>query len=232
MPNLQIVNRYQLVHAIAMFFGSPAWIGLILFCTVGIGFSETPTTLVNIDYLPKLLIVTLVMWYLPKICGALDVLLRTSKSKHFGGRLRFTMNLFFEIVFSILMTPITWFNHTIFIIGLMFGKKAGWSSQTRDDHAISIPQAIHHFWPHTILGLALSFLLYFKHPETLVYGFIFFGGLLFSIPLVVITSQPWLGRLMIRYQLLSLPEEIMPSKELISLELSTFQVNTSKKKTI
>jgi Tat protein translocase TatC len=66
-----------------------------------------------------------------------------------------------------------------------------------------------------ICPLAWRFFLSFEHPEALPYGILFFGGLLFSIPLVVITSQPWLGRFMIRNRLLSLPEETIPIKPLM-----------------
>ena len=226
LANLRPVHRFQLVLAIAMFFGSTAWIALILFCTIAVGMSSAPATLVNADYFSILVLVTLVMWYLPKIAGALDVLLQNSKSASFGGRLRFSISLLLEMVFSLLMTPIAWFNHTIFILSLALGKKGGWSAQTRDDHSISMLQALHQFWPHTMIGLVLAGTLYFSHPEALPYGILFFGGLLFAIPLAVITSQPWLGRFMIRRRLLSLPEEIMPPAELLPLQLSALEVGT------
>lgn len=225
LKNLQPVNRMQLVLAIAMFFGSPAWIGLILICTIAIGMSGAPSTLVDMSALSSLLLATLVMWYLPKIAGALDVLLRTTESKRFGGRWRFSFSLFLEMLFSLLMTPIAWLNHTLFILGLVFGRKGGWSAQTRDDHSVSVAQAIAQCWPHTLLGIALTGLLYFTHPETLAYGLLFFGGLLFSIPLLVLTSQPWLGRFMIRHRLLSLPEEIAPPAVLLPLQLSALEFN-------
>ena len=225
LKNLQPVNRLQLVLAIAMFFGSPAWIGLILICTIAIGMSATPSALVDIGTLSTLLFLILVMWYLPKIAGAMDVLLRTSESKRFGGRWRFSFSLFLEMLFSLLMTPIAWLNHTLFILGLVFGKKGGWTAQTRDDHSVSVAQALAQCWPHTLLGLALTGLLYFTHPETLAYGLLFFGGLVFSIPLLVLTSQPWLGRFMIRHRLLSLPEEIAPPAALLPLQLSALEVN-------
>jgi membrane glycosyltransferase len=183
LKNLQPVSRVQLILAIAMFFGSPAWIALIFICTLAIGISATPSGLVNSDYFSVLLVVTLIMWYLPKIAGALDVVLRNSESQRFGGRGRFCFSLMLELFFSILMTPITWLNHTIFIIGLAFGKKGGWSGQTRDDHSVPIARAFQQFWPHTLIGIGLASLLYFTHPTTLWYGMLFFGGLLFSIPL-------------------------------------------------
>jgi membrane glycosyltransferase len=54
---------------------------------------------------------------------------------------------------------------------------------------------------------------------------LFFGGLLFSIPLVVLSSQAWLGRWMIEYQLLALPEEITPPAALLPLRLSALEIN-------
>ena len=226
LKNLQPVSRIQLILAIAMFFGSPAWIALIFICTLAIGFSVMPSALVNPDHFSALLVVTLIMWYLPKIAGALDVVLRSSESRRFGGRWRFCFSLVLELIFSLLMTPITWLNHTIFIIGLAFGKKGGWTGQTRDDHSVSIAHAFQQFWPHTLIGLGLASLLYFTHPATLWYGMLFFGGLLFSIPLVVLTSQAWLGRWMIGHRLLALPEEITPPAVLLPLQLSALEMNT------
>lgn len=225
LKNLQPVSRIQLILAIAMFFGSPAWIALIFSCTLAIGVSAAPSTLVNPNYFSTLLVVTLIMWYLPKIAGALDVVLRKSESRRFGGRWRFCISLMLELFFSLLMTPITWLNHTIFIIGLAFGKKGGWTGQTREDHSVSIANAFQQFWPHTLIGIGLASLLYFTHPATLWYGMLFFGGLLFSIPLVVLTSQAWLGRWMIDRQLLALPEEITPPAVLLPLQLSALEIN-------
>ena len=225
LKNLQPVSRIQLILAIAMFFGSPAWIALIFICTFAIGLSATPSALINPDYFSTLLVVTLIMWYLPKIAGALDVVLRNSESRRFGGRWRFCFSLMLELLFSILMTPITWLNHSIFIIGLALGKKGGWTGQTRDDHSVSIAHALQQFWPHTLIGIGLASLLYFTHPATLWYGMLFFGGLLFSIPLVVLTSQAWLGHWMIDHRLLALPEEITPPAALLPLQLSALEIN-------
>ena len=36
----------------------------------------------------------------------------------------------------ILLVPIMWFGHTVFLIGLMFGRRIGWIGQTRDDHSV------------------------------------------------------------------------------------------------
>jgi membrane glycosyltransferase len=224
LADIRPVNRAQLVLAIAMFLGSPAWIALIILFTIAIGRSAAPSDLVTLSSFYILFALTLVMWYLPKIAGALDVILRQSESRRFGGRWRFCLSLILEMLFSLLMTPIAWLNHSIFILSLLLGRKGGWTAQTRDDHSISLAQASHQFWPHTLLGLGLASILYFTHPSALPYGILFFGGLVLVIPLAMLSSQAWLGQLLIRYRLLSLPEEIAPPVVLIPLQLGALEI--------
>jgi membrane glycosyltransferase len=166
---------------------------------------------------------TLVMWYLPKIAGALNVLLSAKESQRFGGRWRFGISLILETTFSLLMTPIAWLNHTIFMVSLAVGHKGGWATQARENHTVNVSNAIEQFWPHTILGIALALTLYLSHESAFIFGMLFFGGLLLSIPLAVITSQTWLGNLMMRYQILSSPEEMTIPAELLPLRLKALQ---------
>lgn len=224
LPGIKFMNRYQLALAIFMFLGSPAWISMLVLGTLTLSFTSNAADFAQSGESLTLLIFALLMWYLPKIAGALDVLLRKEERARFGGGWRFGLSLTLEMLFSILMTPITWLNHTIFIVGLVFGKKAGWTAQSRDDHTIPLRDAIRQFWPHTLLGLVLSGLLLATHPAVLPYALVFFSGLLLSIPLAVVTSQPGLGRWMIAHQLLSLPEEINPPEALLALDLKALNL--------
>jgi membrane glycosyltransferase len=224
LPGLKLMSRYQLALAIFMFLGSPAWIALLVIGTLSLSLTANATDFAQSVEAFTLLIFTLLMWYLPKIAGALDVLLRPEERARFGGGWRFGVSLTTEMLFSILMTPISWLNQTIFMTGLIFGKKAGWTAQARDDHTIALSEALKQFWPHTLLGFVLSGLLLFTHPALLPYGLIFFSGLLLAIPLAVVTSQAWLGRWMMSRRLLSLPEEINPPEALLKLDLKALNV--------
>jgi membrane glycosyltransferase len=217
LPGLKLMNRYQLALAIFMFLGSPAWIAMLVLGTLALSLHTNAADFAQSTASLTLLICALLMWYQPKIAGALDVLLRPEERARFGGGWRFLFSLSLEMLFSILMNPISWLNQTMFITGLIFGKKAGWTAQARDDHTIALSDAIKQFWPHTLLGLILSGLLLVTHPAVLPYGLIFFSGLLLAIPLAVLTSQPWLGQWMISHRLLSLPEEINPPEALNTL---------------
>jgi membrane glycosyltransferase len=227
LPNLKFISRMQLVLAIFMFLGSPAWIALIIICTLSIATFPSIQEAGSGAYFYTFIWLTLLMWYLPKVAGALNVLLSTKEAIRFGGRGRFFISLVLETVFSLLMTPIAWLNHTIFMMNLALGRQGGWVTQARDDHTISISNAVKQFWPHTALGIALSLTLYLSYRDATYLGLLFFGGLLVSIPLAVITSQSWLGNLMMKYKLLSSPEEIATPEELIPLRLKALHLHQS-----
>jgi membrane glycosyltransferase len=225
LPGLKFLSRYQLCIAILMFLSSPAWIALLLLSMIFLCLAPSPAAFMHGGLGLTLLSATLLMWYLPKIAGAVDVLLSASERKSFGGGLRFTVNFTFEMIFSLLMTPITWLNHTIFIIGLLFGKKSGWTGQARDDHSVPLAIALRQFWPHTLSGLVLAGAVWQTHPTTLPYALIMLSGLLLSIPITVLTSWPSFGRMLIQWKLVSLPEEINPPAALKPLDLEVLKLS-------
>ena len=231
LKHLHAIGRFQLIMAIAMFAGSPAWFLLMLITVVSASTVGSFDDYINTSFFQVLIVASGVMWYLPKMAGALDVLLRKSESDRFGGRAVFFKSLMLETTFSFLMTPIAWVNHSFFIMGLVFGHQGGWSTQARDDHVIPWRDAVKQFMPHTLIGVFLSVLLLSSHPSLFPFGLFFFGGLVLSIPLVVLTSQAWLGEMMIAKRWLASPEEIAPSEILKPLQLKSYfiQENYQKK---
>lgn len=221
LENLHAMGRFQLTMAIAMFAGSPAWMLLMLITVVSASTVVSFEEHISTGFFQALIVASGVMWYLPKIAGALDVLLKRSECQRFGGRTAFFKNLILETIFGFLMTPINWLNHSFFIIGIALGNQGGWSSQSRDDHVISWRDAFQQFFPHAMIGIVLSVLLLASHPNLFPIGLFFFGGLLLAIPLAVLTSQAWLGRFMIKHQWLSSPEEIADSQILHPLQLKS-----------
>ncbi len=227
LPGLKFLSRYQLCIAILMFLNSPAWIALILLSIVLLCLAPTPAAFMHGGLGLTLLTTTLLMWYPPKIAGAVDVMLHANERKRFGGGLRFATSFTLEMIFSLLMTPITWLNHTIFIAGLVFGKKSGWTGQARDDHSVPVAVALRQFWPHTLLGICLTSAVWHTHPTSLPYALIILSGLLLAIPIAVLTSWPSFGRLLIRWKLLSLPEEIATPAALRPLDLEVLRHQAS-----
>ena len=108
------VSRYQLVFAILMFLGSPAWIGWCCsrpsrarccFGEPGRRSGPTPARCCS----P----IVLAMWFAPKIATVVDVLRAARRAREFGGAGRFLAGVALEIVFSLVLAPIMAVAHTL-----------------------------------------------------------------------------------------------------------------------
>jgi membrane glycosyltransferase len=159
------------------------------------------------------------MWFAPKIATAIDILLRPKLLHEFGGAGRFIANFLIETSYSILLCPIVWLGHTIFLVGLLFGREIGWIGQTRDDHAVPLGLAMRNLWPHTLLGWGVIGLLAATHPAAIPYALFLAAGPALAIPLAVVTAMPAVGKTLARIGIGRLPEETTPPPALRALML-------------
>jgi len=225
MPGLRAVSRYQLGLAIVMFIGSPAWMGILALTALLLFFADAPTSFMRGDAGIALFVWVLAMWFAPKIATALDILLRADQRREFGGTALFVANYWIELVYSILLVPVLWFNHTIFLIGLPFGRGIGWIGQTRDDHKVPLSLAFRSLWPHTLFGAVSLAALAASRPAAIPYAAFLAAGLALAIPFAVVTAWPWVGAFCVRIGIGRLPEEIAPPAELRALALPAVETS-------
>lgn len=223
LPGIRPVSRYQLVLAILMFIGSPAWIGLLVLGTLAAAFSDTPANFMRPDAGMALFVCVLVMWFSPKIATAVDILLRPELRRGFGGAGLFILNCVIETAYSILLCPILWFGHSIFLFGLLFGREIGWIGQTRDDHAVPFSLALHNLWPHTMLGSAMLGLLAMTQPSAIPYALFLAAGPALAVPFAMVTAWPRFGSFTARIGIGRLPEETMRPDVLLPLALPAIE---------
>jgi membrane glycosyltransferase len=223
LPGLAPISRYQLVFAVLMFLGSPAWIGLLFVGTLATALADNSADVVRPDTGLALFAVVLTMWFAPKIATVLDVLIRPDARRAFGGAPRFLAGVALETLFFILLSPIMWFAHSACLLRLLLGKTPGWSAHSRDDHSVPLAVAWRNFWPQTVLGLGSIALLAFTHPAAIPYALFIAGGLALSIPFAVITAMPRVGHALARLGLGRLPEETAPPYALRALALPAFE---------
>jgi membrane glycosyltransferase len=219
LPGMKPVSRFQLAFAMLMFLGSPAWIGLLIVGTLALAATPSPADFIRPDAGHALLAIILVMWFAPKIATVIDVLTRRKLRRAFGGTPRFLASVATETAFFILLSPIMWVCHTLFLAGLPFGRVIGWIGQMRDDHSVPWSQSLHQLWPHTALGFACLALTALTHPSAFGYVFLLAGGPALSIPLAVFTGRPAVGRFLMRLGIGRLPEETAPPRALTELAL-------------
>ena len=213
LPGLQAVSRFQLVWAILMYAGVPAATVMIVLLPFAAreahGVAAYP-----IASLIALYLVYIFLLLSPKLVGLVEeVADRRGLIRH-GGTLRFLGGAVVETVFSFLLAAVTSFRVVVFMVGLLFGRGAGWTGQTRDASGLSWATALSAFWPQTLFGVLLLGALYWVSPAVLLWSLPFTLGYVTAVPFAVVTASPALGRWAQRVRLCGLPEEFNTPKEL------------------
>ncbi len=216
LPGLLPTSRFQLIWAVLMFVGVPAWTLLIALAALK-PFDSDPPGSFPVSLGIALYLLFLLMYLAPKLAGFLDVLLTPGSARRYGGRLRFALGGLVELVFSFLLGAATTFRITLFMIGLLFGRSASWSGQARDAHALSWTTALVGLWPQFLFGLVVCGLLLWQAPAVLLWGLPLLLGFLVAVPFAVLTADPRLGERAARLGLCAIPEDLDPPPEIRAL---------------
>jgi len=223
MPGLHPVSRAQLLLAILMFIGSPAWIAFMTLGMLRVGMAEDPSQTFHADTGLLLFGLIMTMVFAPKIATLVDVLASRAKRLAFGGVLRVITGFVTEIVFSTLLAPVVALAHTRFLLGLPFGRAAVWSVQRRTGHRVSLAEGFERLWLQTLFGISAVLWLGLAAPAALIGFFPFLLGSILAVPIATITAEPRLGLMHSRVGLWRIPEESNPSHELRAIQLPTLR---------
>ena len=209
MTGLKPMSRFQLVWAIMMFVGVPAWTLIILLCALkpldGKDAALFPAASAAWFY-----VVFLLMYLAPKLAGFLDIALTPGALARYGGPLRFSAGCVIELTFSFLLGASTTLRTSLFMIGLPFGRSVIWSGQARDAHALPLGLALRGLWPQTLFGCCVLGCAAWLAPALIVWSLPLTLGYLLAIPFAVLTASPGMGRVLARLGLCAIPEDIAP----------------------
>lgn len=223
LPGLKPMSRFQLVWAILMFLGLPAWtlmIALLPWKVLEDGnIAGYPAGLAAFLY-----VMFFTMYLSPKLAGFADILLTRGGTKRYGGTGRFIASSLIEIIFAFLQGAVSTFRTTLFMIGIAFGRaKIGWNGQSRDAHALSFATAFAGLWPHLLFGLYIFVTLAILSPAVLLWSLPLTAGYVLAIPFAMLTAAPALGEWFVARGLCGIPEDFDAPAE---LELVAIQAET------
>lgn len=213
LPGLRPVSRFQLIWAVLMFIGLPAWTLLIALLPVA-ALSLHP---VRPNWLIAVYLTFIAMFLWPKLVGYAHTAASRTRCARYGGRARFVAGAVAEIVFSLLQGCITSLSVTGFIASLCAGQFARWSGQLRDARSISWRQAATELWPHTLFGLALHAALLITAPLLCLWALPFTLGYLLATPFAVATASPGVEAWCAKRGLCAVPEELSPPPEVTAV---------------
>lgn len=209
LPGLPAMSRFQILWAILMFLGIPAW-------TLAIALAPAKALLDGADpAFPGGLalgayVVFLAMTLAPKLAGLADILLTAGGTRRYGGTARFLGGAAAEFVFSFLLGAATTFRTTLFMLALPFGGSVGWSGQARDAHALGWRDAAANLWPQALFGALVCAGLAAASPAALLWSLPLVAGYLLAVPLAVWSADPALGAWFVRRGFAGVPEDFAP----------------------
>jgi membrane glycosyltransferase len=216
LPGLNPVSRFQLLWAIVMFAGIPAW--TLMIAALPFAALDASAQAAFPVLSAKFLYGTILLMYLaPKIAGMIDAMLTPGEIQRFGGAAWFGLSAAIEIVFSFLQGAVTTLRTSVFMLGVPFGKSIVWQDQRRDPHGVSWSDAIRALWPQLLFGVSVFTALFSVSPELLAWSLPLTAGYLLAIPFAVLTASPSLGRIMRRHGIAGIPEDFVTPQEIAAL---------------
>ena len=139
--------------------------------------------------------------------------------------MRFVAGVVTETIFFLLLAPIMWFAHTLFLARLLAGRSVGWGrAGARRPSGAVVAGGAAVVAAHAAGRCRRVGLLALTVPAAIPYALFVAGGPLLSIPLAVVTASPALGRAMVRIGLGRLPEETAPPREMAALALPAVEL--------
>jgi membrane glycosyltransferase len=228
---LRGVSRLHLVFGIFGYVASPLWLAfLIVFDWIYCIQKFTGLSDITVDsfnpYLKDLsgtahafliFVICMVVIMLPKVLSLVDLARDWPRRKEFGGLLNATGGVICETIFSTLHAPLLMLWHTRFVLTNIAGISVGWTTQNREADGTAWLYAIQRHWGHTLIGLLWGWFTWQLDPGLFWWFTPVLAGMVFSVPLSVMTSRRGLGARAKTIGLFLTPEETKPPMEIVSL---------------
>jgi len=227
---LRGVSRLHLTLGIFGYLTSPLWLAFLLMFN-WIHWYQKYTELSNVPvhaFTPYLnfsaaghalliFIVCMVVIMLPKFLSLIDLARDPERRRAFGGLPCTAAGVVCETIFSTLHAPLQMLWHTRFVITNFLGMSTGWPAQKRADAGTAWIDAVHRHWGHVLIGVLWGGFMWWLDPKLFWWFTPMLAGMVFSIPLSVLTSRARLGMQARQAGLFLTPEETAPPTEIVSL---------------
>jgi len=228
---LRGVSRMHLILGIFGYVASPLWLAFLItfdwiYCAQKItGLSDISVPAYNY-YLKGLsptahafliFVICMAVIMLPKFLSLIDLARDWPRRKAFGGLLNAAGGVIGETIFSTLHAPLLMLWHTRFVLTNVAGISVGWTTQKRSADGTDWLYAMQRHWGHTLIGVAWGWFTWKLDPGLFWWFTPVLAGMVFSVPLSVLTSRRNLGTHAKSLGLFLTPEETRPPMELVSL---------------
>jgi len=215
------VSRVHLIQGIMSYLASPLWL-MLLTAGMGLafiahytepnyfpdGFSLFPAWPVfDPELALRLLVVTAVVLYLPKLLGIILALRDRELRQGCGGAAGLLKSVAAEVGLSMLLSPIMMLVQSRFVLDIMIGRDSGWNTQNRNDAAVPFAIALRRHAFHSLVGVALGILAVSISWATFFWFLPIMTGLILAPLISWASSMPSLGRWLWQANVFRIPGE-------------------------
>jgi membrane glycosyltransferase len=228
---LRGVSRLHLIFGIFGYVASPLWLAFLIgfdwvYCFQKYsGLSDITVQSFN-PYLANwsgtahaflIFVICMAVIMLPKFLSLVDLARDWPRRAQFGGLLNAGAGVVGETIFSTLHAPLLMLWHTRFVLTNLAGISVGWATQNRSADGTNWLYAAQRHWGHTLIGIGWGCFTWWLAPGLFWWFTPVLAGMVFSVPLSVLTSRRSLGARTKQVGLFLTPEEICPPAEIVSL---------------
>lgn len=218
MRGIRGMGRLQLVLAILMYVSAPCWLG---FLALGLGTLAAETQRLGDSgmglraaatapsgFAIGLFALVITMSLAPKLLGLADTLFDRRARRASGGGKRIVIDGALDLILSVLLSPVIAVVETMFMAGLVCGRRMRWDAQARESRHLPLAESFRRLWLPTAVGLGGTGLIVLAAPAVLPWAAPILLGLSLAAPLASITADPDLGRWLKRHGICATAEEL------------------------
>ncbi|MDB5460152.1 MAG: glucans biosynthesis glucosyltransferase [Caulobacteraceae bacterium] len=210
---LHWMSRFHMIQGALGYLMSPLWLGFLVISALMAMESHLTASgewdMYSIRVLRWVLSTTFTCLFIPRLIALGLTLSKPSERRSWGRPDRLVLSVLLETALSALIAPIMMLSQTKALFDILRGRDAGWSAQKREDGSIVWRDALRHHSLHAVAGVVLGLFLYWVSPMTFAWAIPVVAGLVLAAPLAVLTADPALGALFLRWELFVTPEEIL-----------------------
>jgi membrane glycosyltransferase len=166
------------------------------------------------DWALALVAVIGMLLFLPKLLSIVLIVAKRRAARAYGGVVRLTLSVLFEILLSSLLAPIRMVFHSRFVLTNLLGRTVTWRSQARGDDETGWGEAVRHHGLDTVVASVWGLTLFWLNPHYFWWVTPIIGALILAVPVSVLTSRVQTGDRARRWGLFLVPDETDPSAEL------------------
>lgn len=178
------LGRFQMVQAMLHYALAPLWFALLPLAALNVVTGGGQDT--SRGALLALLLAGFLALNMSKLAGYAELLFRPGRAK----RATLLRCMGQDLVLGLLLDPVTAMERTLTLLQLAHARLGNWAPQQRAARAITWSGATRRFGSHMVLGLALTLGFAAGGDFTLLAALPMIAGLLFAVPLAVLTARP------------------------------------------